>query len=379
MARAPRRENGGGRQTYEPWIREGISYEEYMRRQKRRQLPPFEGVGQPVPQEPPGRSFETIPQPAPPARTAPAYMAEARGGVGQPVPQFQYYPVAGGAGGATAQQGIPMVTGPGGEVLSRMNLPAQQGAGFQYFQPPEYVGPEDLSAAAAPPAVPGWGSEGAAFQPAQFYGFAEGDYDRLETDLYNRMMGRIRGELGARGTLGGTIAAGRAVMASSEAMQMRMQLQEQQQARQTRFSQDEALRAWQQQESAAGLSLQRYQLAQQEAASRRQWLWQTAELQHQDYWNQMQLGVKTALAPFDAVPYQTPQYATRVPAIRQGFQGSFRNRPVRRLGRGNVPQWRPYTGGPVNPPKTAQELEETRRAYARAGRTWGPATGITPL
>ena len=171
------------------------------------------------------------------------------------------------------------------------------------FQPPPFVGPEDIGGADFPQA-PGFGTEEAEFQPSKFYSFSEGDYQQLESQLFNQLMSRVRGEAGFSGTAGGSAHARGTVQAGAQAQQQRLALQAGEQQRRTSFEQGEALREWQQAESATMMGLQQYQVKMQEASERRQWLWETSMMQHQDYWAQLNFSLQSLLMPFQAVKYQ---------------------------------------------------------------------------
>jgi len=189
--------------------------------------------------------------------------------------------------------------------LSSSAPESSEGSGIEYFQPPEYIGPEDIQG--VPSLMTGQGSSSGQMQP-QFYSLTEGDYDELEKLLYEGAMEPVREDLAARGMLDSTMYAQAAADQASAARMQRMQLQSSEQTRRTQWEQSEALRQWQQQEQQYRTRLMGYQVAQSEAQQRRQWLWNAYSMQHQDYWNQIGTMLQSILMPYQAVPYQGVQY-----------------------------------------------------------------------
>lgn len=171
---------------------------------------------------------------------------------------------------------------------------------FRYFEPPPYAGPEDIQG------VPQFQVPEAA-EP-EFYSLTEGDYERLEKDLFEGAMTRAGSWAAAHGVFSsGTMERG-AAQAASEAMRTRYGLQVGEQARRTEWEQQERLSRWQEKEVTFRAQQSAYQQAQQEAQLRNTWMWNTYTMQHTDYWNEISTLLSNVLAPYGAVPFQGVTY-----------------------------------------------------------------------
>lgn len=185
------------------------------------------------------------------------------------------------------------------------------------FVPPAYVGAEDILGGfptwqeqrATGADVAGPGGYAAPVEPG-FYSFTGGDYDALENLLSERGMEQVRRELGPRGMLTSSAYPRAAAEVGSQAVMGRMQLQASEQARRTDWEKEQRLRRFQEEEQRLRGGLSSRAQAEQEASARRSWLWNTALMQHQDYWTRIQTLLQGISLPYQAVPWQTPQFAS---------------------------------------------------------------------